>query len=338
VSQPRFGGGSILEPIEIFLAGRATLEVGGEMIPVAELAVEGSRTWLRENLHALDAERHVVVHPLVRPGSQELVELYDRAARTGEWLANDTSCGVGYAPLSVLERVVDRVERTISAAARERGRLEVGEDVKVMGVRGSDGIGLTVGCAFIDRHLRDLDAYLAAREAVAALAREGAAEVTDAAVAVVVNAADDPAAKSVYLTVTGLSAESGDDGEAGRGNRANGLITPGRPMTMESLAGKNPVTHVGKLYNLTAGLISESLIDALPEVAAARCLLVSRIGHSTADPQIVDVRLRGHEAVPEETLARGVEEIVRDHLAKVGGLWEDLIAGSLAFDRWPFRA
>lgn len=55
---------------------------------------------------------------------------------------------------------------------------------------------------------------------------------------------------SLYLTVTGTSAEAGDDGEVGRGNRVNGLITLYRPMNMEAAAGKNPVTHVGKLYNI----------------------------------------------------------------------------------------
>jgi len=30
----------------------------------------------------------------------------------------------------------------------------------------------------------------------------------------------------------------------------HGLITPYRPMNMEATAGKNPVTHVGKLYNI----------------------------------------------------------------------------------------
>lgn len=68
-----------------------------------------------------------------------------------------------------------------------------------------------------------------------------------------VNTADDPDSGYVYLTVTGTSAESGDDGQAGRGNRANGLITPFRPMTLEAVAGKNPITHVGTLYNVLAG-------------------------------------------------------------------------------------
>ena len=34
-------------------------------------------------------------------------------------------------------------------------------------------------------------------------------------------------------------------------------------MTIESVAGKNPVTHVGKLYNLAAGLACERLVAEL---------------------------------------------------------------------------
>jgi S-adenosylmethionine synthetase len=87
---------------------------------------------------------------------------------------------------------------------------------------------------------------------------------------VVVNAADDLQAGSVYLTVTGTSAEAGDDGEAGRGNRVNGLITPYRPMTMESAAGKNPVTHVGKISNVCASLITQRQVTEIAEIAAVQ--------------------------------------------------------------------
>jgi S-adenosylmethionine synthetase len=42
------------------------------------------------------------------------------------------------------------------------------------------------------------------------------------------------------------------DAQFGRGNRINGLITPCRPMRLEAAAGKIPVTHVGKIYNVMA--------------------------------------------------------------------------------------
>jgi S-adenosylmethionine synthetase len=150
-----------------------------------------------------------------------------------------------------------------------------------------------------------------------------------------VNTADDPSRGSLYLTVTGTSAEAGDDGEAGRGNRVNGLISPYRPMTMESVAGKNPVTHVGKLYNVLAGLVAQDVVDGIPGVAEATCHLVSQIGGPIADPQLTDVRLRCDDL--GAPVRRRVEEIVRQRLGQISTLWKDIATGALALDRWPLR-
>jgi hypothetical protein len=54
----------------------------------------------------------------------------------------------------------------------------------------------------------------------------------------------------VSLTVLGTSAEGGDCGEVGRGNRVNGIAASNRPLGLEAAAGKNPVSHVGKIYTL----------------------------------------------------------------------------------------
>jgi S-adenosylmethionine synthetase len=330
-ARPAFGGGAVLAPFEVFLSGRASDECEGVRVPVEELAVEGSRAVLGQRLHALDVEKHVQIHCLVRPGASELVHVHRRA------LANDTSCGVGYAPLSDLERVVLGVERELSSAWARRARPEVGEDVKVMGVRRGERIHLTIACAFVGRHCADLADYLARKHEVAELAREAARRETALAVEVELNTGDDPERGSVYLTVTGTSAESGDDGEAGRGNRVNGLITPYRPMTMESAAGKNPVTHVGKLYNLAAGLVAASLVDELPGVVEAECRLVSQIGRPVRDPQIADVRLRCAKGVRAAAFERNVAEIVRRHLDAIDAYARELVEGSLGLDRWPLR-
>jgi S-adenosylmethionine synthetase len=160
---------------------------------------------------------------------------------------------------------------------------------------------------------------------------------TDLAVEVEVNTGDDPERGIVYLTVTGTSAEAGDDGEAGRGNRVNGLITPYRPMTLESVAGKNPVTHVGKLYNLAAGLVAASLVDELPGVVEAECRLVSQIGRPVHDPQLADVRLRCAMGVRPDALEARTAEIVRRHLFAIDSYARELIEGSLVLDGWPLR-
>jgi S-adenosylmethionine synthetase len=327
-AKPAFGGGQVAEPFEIFLAGRATREYGGVKVPVEELAVEGSREWLRRNLHALDPDRDVKIHCLIRPGSSDLVELYLRSRQTGIWLANDTSCGVGFAPLSELERVVLQVETFLNSPGIKERFPEYGEDIKIMGVRNGGKMVLTLACAFVDRFVGDLRDYLEKKRKLAQLARETAQRITGLEVEVEVNTGDDENGGHVYLTVTGTSAEAGDDGQVGRGNRVNGLITPYRPMTLEAGAGKNPVTHVGKLYNLIANAMAGAIVEAIPEVLACQCYLVSQIGRPVADPQIADIRLYT-EGRPVSELGREIKQIVDDHLARIGTLWEQVVAGSL---------
>jgi S-adenosylmethionine synthetase len=336
-TRPRFGGGAVLAPLQILLAGRATMECGGSTVPLAELVEDVSRRWLRQNLRALDADAHVVVTNLVRPGSSELVELFDEQGHQRLPLANDTSCGVGYAPLSAVERLVLAVEKHLNSPETHAAAPALGEDVKVMAVRHEDSIGLTIACAMIDSAVSDLGAYAKARQSVAECALQAASEITSLPVAIEVNAADDLAAGRVYLTVTGTSGEAGDDGQAGRGNRANGLITPGRAMTIESLAGKNPVSHVGKLYNLAASLAAQRLVDALPGVRGAECCMVSRIGCPIDEPQLVEVKLAGVKPERDAELQREAEAIVRDELGRLPRLADELLTGSLGMDRWPLR-
>ena len=151
------------------------------------------------------------------------------------------------------------------------------------------------------------------------------------AVTVEVNSADDIAAQSVYLTVTGTSAESGDDGEVGRGNRVNGLITPYRPMNMEAAAGKNPVTHVGKLYNILAQVIAVEIVDQLVSVEECYCYLVSQIGSPIDEPKVVDLKLHLQEGVMVSSVQPQVEKIVRDKLAGIQSIQQDVVAGFLVY-------
>ena len=261
-ARPRFGGGEVLEPIELYLAGRATAAVGSVRVPIDELVHETGRAWLKRHLRHLDPERHVRIHPLIRATSADLAGLFER--RHGAPLANDTSFGVGYAPFDPLERVVLAVEDALNAPATKARHPELGEDVKVMGVRTGRTIRLTIACAFVGRYVADLDDYRRKKAATALLAIAAARDAGGGEVEVAVNAADGDTESTIYLTVTGLSAEAGDDGQVGRGNRSNGLITPYRPMSLEAVAGKNPVTHVGKLYNLAASRIAHAVLAEMP--------------------------------------------------------------------------
>lgn len=326
-SVPAFGGGSVTSAINIYLAGRATVRIGGENIPVDEIAIEGSRSWLQSNLHALDAERDVRFHVLTRSGSKDLQQLFSRASEAPS--ANDTSIGVGYAPMSALEILVLDVERRINGRDRLRAHPAWGEDVKVMGIRQGRSVRLTVACAMIGRYLAQRDDYFAEkfelRTLVAELARQHGFTGSD----VDVNAADGTSQGALYLTVTGTSAEAGDDGQVGRGNRVNGLITPCRPMSLEAAAGKNPVSHVGKIYNITARDIAEAICAALPDVAAAECMLVSRIGDPVTRPRLVQLKVATRDGLPIAKIRRPAEAITADRLSRIPKLIQDFLGGRI---------
>jgi S-adenosylmethionine synthetase len=323
-ARPAFGGGEVVAPIDIYLAGRATAEFEGVTIPVEELAIEESRRWLGANLRHLDPERHVRIHPRIRPTSPDLAALFLRRRAAGAPLANDTSIGVGYAPLDELETAVLAVERRLNSSELKAAHPEIGEDIKVMGTRSGRELSLTVACALVGRHVASLEDYRAKKARV----RELAAAAGGARAAVEVNTADGDTADSVYLTATGLSAESGDDGQVGRGNRVNGLIAPYRPMSLEAAAGKNPVTHVGKLYNLLANRVAHALVAEVAGVREVYCYLVSRIGHPITEPQVMDLKLRVDDPESLPALAPRVADIARAELDGVTTLWRELIEGA----------
>lgn len=319
-SRPALGGGQVLAPMELTLAGRATVRVGAEVIAVEELAVEVVEDWVRRHLRFVDPARHLVVHTRVRPGSVDLGRLFTEPE---EARCNDTSIGVGYAPLSPLERAVLEVERRLGTPELRVRHPALGEDVKVMGTRLGEEVELTVAVAMVDRFLPDAAAYEEARRAAEAVAREVVGEQARVAV----NAADQPAQGRLYLTVTGTSAEAGDDGQVGRGNRVNGLITPFRPMSLEAAAGKNPVTHVGKIYNLLASDVAARIVAELPEVRAAQLALVSRIGAPVREPAFVDLRLEMADGRPPESARQAALALIHAGLDDIPRLTGELIAG-----------
>ena len=315
-ARPAFGGGEILEPIELYLAGRATRNFRGVVIPLDDLAVAACRAWLITHLPSLDVDRHVKIIPRFHPGSDALANLFWRQGKAVP-RCNDTSCGVGFAPLTPLEGAVLEIEERLNDAAMKKAQPAIGHDIKVMGVRHHERIECTIACAMIDRHLDGIAQYVEATEVVRRCAKDVTERVIDLPAAFAVNTADDLSRGAVYLTVTGTSAEAGDDGEVGRGNRTSGLITPYRPMTIEAAAGKNPVSHVGKLYNLTAGRIAERIVRDTAGILSATCIMVSQIGRSIADPQIVDVQVVLERGQLLSAVRQRIHDVVGEELSKL---------------------
>ncbi len=325
VANPVFGGGEVISPIEIYLVGRALDKKDGKPLPVEELAIEVARSWIKENIRNLDPDRHTIIKPRIKPGSKDLVDLFLRFHEKNEVpLANDTSFGVGYAPLDDLERVVFETERFLNSSELKTQHPEVGEDIKVMGVRIKDSIRITIACAFVSRYIKDMKDYIEKRESVRRKVFERISSLTDKELEVHINTADNPEGGSVYITVTGTSAEQGDDGQVGRGNRVNGLITPYRPMSLEAAAGKNPVSHIGKIYNVVANIIADRVVREIEEVEEAYCYIVSQIGKPINEPQVCDVKIRTSRDI--SGIEDRVASIAQEELQEMPFTWKRFLS------------
>ena len=304
-SNPEIGGGAQEEKIYILLTGRATREFEGKTIDVDRIAKKAAREYIEENFKELSTD-HIEFESKIGETSTDLKRVFEREVPK----SNDTSFGVGHAPLSNTEKAVKRVEREV------RGLHEIGEDVKVMAVREDEQVDLTVASAVISSRIDSKQEYQEALDKVKATAEEVAQE-EGLEVEVQVNTADEFEEDSIYITETGTSAEMGDDGSVGRGNRVNGLITPNRPMSLEAASGKNPVTHVGKIYNLLAQELAMDIYERSGEFAQVK--IVSEIGERIDRPQRVAIKTQASE----ET----VEEAVESQFSSITELTEEVIEG-----------
>ncbi|UCE84538.1 MAG: methionine adenosyltransferase [Deltaproteobacteria bacterium] len=314
-----YGGGEWLAPVVVTMAGRATTAWGETQIPVDRIARAAVDEAIRpvRNLPTGQVEVHVEV----RPSASELLDLFDRGSGASP-RANDTSIGVGFAPLTSSEALALELESRLNAPETKSRVPAIGEDVKIMVVRRGSALRLTVAAAMVSRFVADSEAYRRAVGAVRDLCAGAVREAGFGEVQIDVNAADE-IGRSEYLTLSGTSAEAGDDGQVGRGNRLSGLITPMRPMVLEAYAGKNPVTHVGKLYSVSAARVAAACAK-LSGVRAAECFMVSEIGRPITEPQSVGIRLdAGPDAFAK--LDGPVRTIVERETAALPHLWRNLV-------------
>ena len=325
---PAFGGGEVVEPIYILIVGRATKEYDGEQLPVDSTALAAARDYLAEAIPELEYGTDVVVDVRLGEGSGDLQDVFGEETQEVP-MANDTSFGVGHAPLTETETIVREAERALNGPYHD-DHPELGPDVKIMGKREGDRIDITVAAAMVDAYIDGLEEYDDAVASVREYVDDLARDYTAREVGVDVNTADDYDDGSVYLTVTGTSAEQGDDGSVGRGNRANGLITPNRSMSMEATSGKNPVNHIGKIYNLLSTRIAESVTSEVDGIRDLQVRLLSQIGRPIDEPHVADAQIVTEADVTLGDIESDVVDIVDRELADVTDVTRSVIEGDVS--------
>lgn len=331
-----FGGGRVVNPMRLIFGDRATYEAEGIEIDVPCLAIDTAKDWLSQHLRFVNPE-NICYQVEIKKGSEELTDIFTRG---GEILgANDTSAAVGYAPLSPTERLVFECERYLNSREFKKEYPESGEDIKVMGLRHKEDVHLTVAMPLVDRFVKSEEDYFKKKielhekieEFASGFAEKERAEFEDCVVirpTASLNTLDMPGRglKGIYTTVTGTSAEDADCGEVGRGNRVNGIIPLNRPVSSEAAAGKNPVSHIGKIYNLLSHRIAARIYREVSDVSEVYVWLLSEIGTPIDQPQIATAQL-----IMKKGSLRNVEKeaagIIENELENIGAFSMELAAG-----------
>jgi S-adenosylmethionine synthetase len=325
----RLGGGRILEPMRLIVGDRAASALGVARLDVEAVAAQAAAGWFHRNLPRIDPGRDLRIDVALRPGSAELAHLFDNPV--GGWRANDTSATVGYAPLTETERLVLEAETVLNSAAFKSRFPGTGEDVKVMGVRRGRELDLTVAMPLVDRELRNEGEYFGRKEEIteALLLRLQSRLEKLGTVDVRLNALDRPGLgiQGMYLSVLGTSAEHGDSGAVGRGNDITGLWSLNRPQSGEAAAGKNPVSHVGKIYSVLAHEAASHLYRNVAGVRAAAVWLGSRIGDPVTEPATVAVQVDLASGVTLSDVTGSILETIQSEILRVPTLCEELIQG-----------
>ncbi len=312
-----YGKGQLLKPIRIQIAGRGTPVFQGQKVPMDDIAIQAAKQHVREYMRYLDPDRHIVVDSYAGRGAEELQYVVDHVT------ANDTSFGVSHWPRSGLEHAVYETAQYINYELLNK--FPVGEDVKVMGLRRDGELTLTVAMPLIATSVGDASAYQEIKRATEADILSYATELDGRKVTVAVNTADNVANGAVYLTMTGTSAEMGDDGSVGRGNRANGVIAPFRAASLEAACGKNPISHVGKVYNVLALLAAQDIVERVPTVRAVTVYVLSQIGAPLDQPLVATALVRpvGGEVTP--SIQADVQAVLDEHLEQVGSIRDRML-------------
>ena len=328
----KFGGGVVNKPMLLIFGDRATFSAQGKDIPVEDIAINTAKKWLKENIRFVDPEKHMKYQLAIRQGSQGLTDIFKR--ETCMFGANDTSAAVGYAPLTRTENMVLTTERYINSKEFKKRFPMSGEDVKVMGYKNGNVLNLTICNAFVDHLVSDVKDYMRKKAEITADVQEWAnAKGAFDKVNVYINTldVDDRGVDGVFLTVLGTCADGADSGQVGRGNKVNGVISFNRPIGTEAAAGKNPVSHVGKIYNALSHQVARKICEEVPEVAETIVWILSQIGKPIDQPAIAAAQVVMNKgSVYDKAIQGRVNEVIDAELANIENFCEKLTYGKIA--------
>jgi len=335
-SSVKFGSGKLTSPIRVLINGRASFSFGGENFDVWQMLVDWTKKFLVNKLPNINPEIDIVcinnLSTASSPGQQK-----DNASKSARnfWFqprsledlpelkqpfSNDTSVGVGFAPYSKLETFVLNIEDTLNDFEYKKNNIWIGSDIKIMGAREGENFYITMCVPQIADYVPDAETYLRNLSKVKNDINVIALQLGINNLELNVNTRDSVEKNEFYLTATGSSIESGDEGLVGRGNRVNRLITPNRIMCIEGAAGKNPIYHIGKVYHLFANNLANKIYEKFGLENAIS--VISQSGRDLNDPWIISI-----ETTEElgNNIKKDIEIFIKNEINNIKGITKDIL-------------
>ena len=327
-SENKFGGGKITKPMKLVIGDRATFEVKGQKLPVEDVTILTAKKWFDTNLRFVK-EEHVEYQLEVGTSSHELRSIFENPK---SFVANDTSALVGYAPFTKTESSVLETEEYINSQNFKKEFPESGEDVKVMGFRKDNTLDLTIAMAFVDFHVNSENHYFKRKQDMLQSISEFHKKRGDFdEVKITMNNLDtkNKGIEGLYLTVLGTSADNADSGEVGRGNMANRVISLTRPAGSEATAGKNPVSHIGKIYNALSFKLAGEIQKAIPDLEEVLVWMYNVIGKPVNEPRAIIIQPISDKELDVAKFESAIKEIVEHNLNKMDEFCMQLASGKI---------
>ncbi|MCP9449599.1 MAG: methionine adenosyltransferase [Nitrospira sp.] len=324
----RFGGGSVVTPMRLVMGDRATYEWRNKRIPVKTIAEQTAFHWFKQHLPRIKPNKDVECQVELKPASEELRSVTERPR---DIVANDTSATVGYAPLTPTERLVVQLEQFLNGRLFKKEFPDTGEDVKVLAVRHQKELTVTVAMPFLAPLIRTEADYFKRKAAAERVLTDFVKRTCAAGLStrVFLNVLDRRGAgeAGAYLTLLGTSAEAGDSGEVGRGNRVCGIISLRRPASAEAAPGKNPAAHVGKIYNVLAQTLAEAIHAKVEGLRDVTVWITSQIGRPISSPHSVAVEVVPARGITLATVQPRIQRVVRAAFSRLPSFCEKLAQG-----------
>ena len=100
-------------------------------------------------------------------------------------------------------------------------------------------------------------------------------------------------------------------------------------MSMEATSGKNPVNHIGKIYNLLANQIANDIVEAVEGVEEVYVRILSEIGKPINEPKIANAQVIMKKGYDFERVKGKIEAVIEGWLDDIEKITEMVVEGKL---------